>query len=113
MSTLLNIAVQCAKMYSDPDPSELQQQQQQQQAETAATGASTTATSSSTQQQQQQYTMTHQAYAECMHGVMTLLGRQRVHTGEEQSEPEPHERMFFKFQNSRCVSGVLKPCVRL
>jgi hypothetical protein len=89
-------------MYSDPDPSELQQQQQQQQqqqAETAATGTSTT-TSSRTQQQ---YTMTHQAYAECMHGVMTLLGRQRVPAGGEQSETEPHERTFFKFQNSRCV----------
>jgi hypothetical protein len=104
--TLLKIAVQCAKLYSDPDPSELQQQllqQQQQEADTAATGASTTA--SSTQQQQQQFNMTHQAYAECMHGVMALLGRQRVPTGGEQSETEPHERTFFKFQNSRCASS--------
>jgi hypothetical protein len=100
----MNITVQCAKLYSDPDPSELQQQllQQQQEADTAATGASTT-TSSTQQQQQQEFNMTYQAYAECMHGVMALLGRQRVHAGGEQSETEPHERTFFKFQNSRCV----------
>ena len=89
--------MQCAKLYTEPEPFELQQQQQN----PADTGNTDTTTSSTQQQQQQQQqlNMTQQGYAECMHGVMALLGRQR--TGGEQSEP--HERTFFKFQNSRCV----------